>query len=310
VVTGGAGFLGSYIVDELQRRGCAAPVVVRSREFDLTSGEAVDRLISTTKPDILIHAAAAVGGIGANRARPGDFFYLNAIMGIQLLESARRQGVEKTVVLGTICSYPKFTPIPFREDDLWNGYPEETNAPYGIAKKAILAQGQAYRQQYGMNVIFVMPVNLYGPRDNFDPESSHVIPALIRKCVEARQQGKPSIEIWGDGSPTREFLYAKDAAKGIVQAAISYNKPEPINLGNGYEISIRDLATKIVEMSGFKGKIEWNKAMPNGQPRRCLDVTRAHEEFGFVAETSFDLGLRETIDWYEANANSIPASAH
>ncbi len=300
-VTGGAGFLGSHIVDELRRVGCADPFIVRSREFDLTSAESVDSLIRHARPDVLIHAAAVVGGIGANRARPGDFFYLNAIMGIQLIESARRHGVKKTVVLGTICSYPKFTQVPFQEDELWNGYPEETNAPYGIAKKALLAQCQAYRQQYGMNAIFLMPVNLYGPRDNFDPEASHVIPALIRKCIEARDNGATEIEIWGDGSPTREFLYARDAAKGIVQATCSYNGPDPVNLGNGHEITIRDLASKIAGQCGFKGTFVWDSSKPNGQPRRCLDVSRAKKEFDFSAETPLDAGLRETIDWYEAN---------
>ena len=301
VVTGGAGFLGSHIVEELRRAGCADPFVVRSRDFDLTSAEAVDGLIRDTRPDVLIHAAAVVGGIGANRARPGEFFYLNAIMGIQVLEAARRYGVAKTVVLGTICSYPKFTPVPFREDDLWGGYPEETNAPYGIAKKALLVQCQAYRQQYGMNAIFLMPVNLYGPRDNFDPETSHVIPALIRKCVEARDEGEKAIKIWGDGSPTREFLYVKDAARGVVQAALAYDKPEPVNLGNGREISIRELAHKIADLTGFKGGFHWDVSQPNGQPRRCLDVSRARTEFGFTAETPFDVGLHETIAWYGAN---------
>ncbi len=309
VVTSGAGFLGSHIVEELRSAGYADPFVVRSRDFDLTSSEAVDSLIRDTRPDVLIHAAAVVGGIGANRARPGEFFYLNAIMGIQVLEAARRYGVAKTVVLGTICSYPKFTPVPFREDDLWGGYPEETNAPYGIAKKALLVQCQAYRQQYGMNAIFLMPVNLYGPRDNFDPETSHVIPALIRKCVEARDEGEKSIEIWGDGSPTREFLFVKDAAKGVVQAALAYDKPEPVNLGSGREISIRELAHKIADLTGFKGEFRWDLTKPNGQPRRCLDVTRARTEFGFTAGTTFEAGLRESIDWYVTNRSSDVSTA-
>jgi GDP-L-fucose synthase len=307
VVTGGAGFLGSHIVEELRRVGCSDPFVVNVDDFDLTRGEAIDRLLGMTRPDILIHAAAVVGGIGANRARPGEFFYLNAIMGIQVLEAARRYGVEKTVVLGTICAYPKFTPVPFREDDLWDGYPEETNAPYGIAKKALLVQCQAYRQQYGMNSIFLMPVNLYGPRDNFDPESSHVIPALIRKCVEARDQGEKAIQIWGDGSPTREFLYVKDAAKGIVQAVLAYDRPEPVNLGSGREISIRDLAVKIAALTGFIGDFHWDVTKPNGQPRRCLDVNRARTEFGFTAETPFDVGLQETVAWYEAS-RAVPVA--
>ena len=311
VITGGAGFLGSHIVEELRDVGCADPFVVRSRDFDLTSSGAVDNLMRNKRPDVLIHAAAVVGGIGANSARPGDFFYLNAIMGIQILEAARRYGVEKTIVLGTICSYPKFTPVPFREDDLWSGYPEETNAPYGIAKKALLAQCQAYRQQYGMNAVYLMPVNLYGPRDNFDPETSHVIPALIRKCVEAREDGQSVIDIWGDGSPTREFLYVKDAARGVVQAALAYDKPDPVNLGSGHEISIRELALKIADLTGFKGAFHWDVSKPNGQPRRCLDVSRARTEFGFTAGTPFDAGLHETIAWYEANRPvAVPATAH
>ena len=304
VVTGGAGFLGSHIVEELSRTGCADPLVVRSRDFDLTSADAVESLISNTRPDVLIHAAAAVGGIEANRARPGDFFYLNAIMGIQLLEAARRHRVRKTLVLGTICSYPKFTPVPFREDDLWEGYPEETNAPYGIAKKALLVQCQAYRQQYGMNAIFLMPVNLYGPRDNFDLTSSHVIPALTRKCIEAAENGERTVRVWGDGSPTREFLYVKDAARGVVQALLAYDKPKPVNLGSGIEISIRDLARKIAHLTGFRGEFDWETDRPNGQPRRCLDVTRARNEFGFTADTPLDEGLRETIAWYAATRRS------
>jgi nucleoside-diphosphate-sugar epimerase len=259
----------------------------------------------TTRPDILIHAAAVVGGIGANSSRPGDFFYSNAIMGIQLLEAAHRHRIEKTVVLGTICSYPKFTQVPFREDHLWDGYPEETNAPYGIAKKALLVQCQAYRQQYAMNAIFLMPVNLYGPRDNFHPETSHVIPALIRKCVEARNRGDKDIDIWGDGSPTREFLYVKDAAKGVVKAVLAYDKGEPVNLGNGHEISIRELAHKIADLTRFEGDFHWDTTKPNGQPRRCLDVSRAEREFGFRATTPFDVGLRKTIAWYQSRRLGI-----
>jgi GDP-L-fucose synthase len=242
--------------------------------------------------------AAAVGGIGANRANPGRFFYENAIMGIQLIEAARRRGVEKTVVLGTICAYPKFTPVPFREEELWNGYPEETNAPYGLAKKVLLVQCQAYREQYGMNAIFLLPVNLYGPGDNFDLDSSHVIPALIRKCLEAVEAGREEIVLWGDGSPTREFLYVEDAAEGIVLATEQYDKSDPVNLGSGMEISIRDLATTIAEMTGFAGRIVWDTNQPNGQPRRRLDVSRAEREFGFRAATPFEAGLRKTIDWY------------
>ena len=301
VVTGGAGFLGSHIVAELRRAGCQDPVVVRSRDFDLTSADAVDSLIRNTLPDVLIHAAAVVGGIGANRTRPGDFFYLNAIMGLHILEAARRYGVAKTVVLGTICSYPKFTPVPFREEDLWNGYPEETNAPYGIAKKALLAGCQAYRQQYGMNTIFLMPVNLYGPRDNFDLNSSHVIPALIRKCVEAIEEGRDEIVCWGDGSPSREFLYVEDCAAGIVAATARYDQGEPVNLGSGREIQIRELARLIAEVTGFRGRILWDGRHPNGQPRRCLDVSRAEREFGFRARTGLQEGLRKTVEWYLAN---------
>jgi GDP-L-fucose synthase len=263
--------------------------------------EAVDRLLEISRPHVIIHAAAAVGGIGANRARPGEFFYINAVMGMQLIDAARRYGVEKTVVLGTICSYPKFTPVPFCEDNLWDGYPEETNAPYGIAKKALLVQCQAYRQQYGMNAVYLMPVNLYGPHDDFDPQSSHVIPALIRKCIDARDKREPVIEVWGDGSPTREFLYVRDAAKGVVQAVAAYDKPEPINLGSGREISIRDLAARIADLTGFKGDFHWDVTKPNGQPRRCLDVSRARRAFGFTAETPLEVGLRETISWYEVS---------
>jgi GDP-L-fucose synthase len=260
----------------------------------------MERLFEGQRPEVVIHLAAVVGGIGANRANPGSFFYANAIMGIQLIEAARRYGVEKTVVLGTICAYPKFTPVPFREEDLWNGYPEETNAPYGVAKKALLVQCQAYREQYGMNAIFLLPVNLYGPGDNFDPESSHVIPALIRKCVEAVESGRPEIVCWGDGSPTREFLYVEDCAEAIVLATERYDKPDPVNVGSGREISIRDLTEKIAALTGFEGRIAWDTSQPNGQPRRCLDVTRAEREFGFRASTDFDEGLRQTIAYYRS----------
>jgi GDP-L-fucose synthase len=298
VVTGGAGFLGKHLVGRLESKGCRSVFVPTYPEYDLTRVEAIDRLLDEQRTEVLIHLAAVVGGIGANRANPGRFFYDNAIMGIQLIEAARRRGIEKTVVLGTICAYPKFTPVPFREDELWNGYPEETNAPYGLAKKMLLVQCQAYREQYGMNAVFLLPVNLYGPGDNFDLESSHVIPALIRKCVEAVKEGKEEILLWGDGSPTREFLYVEDAAEGIVLATEQYDKSDPINLGSGMEISIRDLATTITTMTGFEGRIVWDTTQPNGQPRRCLDVTRAERAFGFRARTSFEDGLRKTIEWY------------
>jgi GDP-L-fucose synthase len=304
VVTGGTGFLGSYLVDRLRDRGCRNIFVPTHGDFDLTHLVSIDELFQEHRPDVLFHLAAAVGGIGANRSNPGQFFYENAIMGIQLIEAARRYKTEKTIILGTICAYPKFTPIPFREDELWDGYPEETNAAYGLAKKMLLVQSQAYRQQYGMNSIFLLPVNLYGPRDNFDLESSHVIPALVRKCAEAVDRNCAEIVLWGDGSPTREFLYVEDAAEGIVAAAERYDSPEPVNLGSGMEISIRDLAQKIAELVGFRGRIEWDTAQPNGQPRRRLDVSRAEKEFGFRAKTSFDEGLRRTIVWYLANRSA------
>ena len=297
-VTGGGGFVGSFVVDQLRSRGCRHVFVPRRSEFDLTTPAGIERLFDQARPEILFHLAAVVGGIGANRTSPGRFFYENAIMGIQLIEAARRAGVEKTIVAGTICSYPKFAPIPFREDDLWNGYPEETNAPYGIAKKALLVQCQAYRQQYGMNAIFAMPVNLYGPRDNFDLDNSHVIPALIRKCVEAVEQGLDEIALWGDGSPTREFLYVEDAARGLILAAEAYDSPEPVNLGTGVEIPIRELAGLISSLTGFSGRIHWDESRPNGQPRRCLDTARARKEFAFQARISLREGLKRTIDWY------------
>ncbi len=307
IITGGAGFLGSHVVEKLKERGCERLVVPRRRDYDLTRPDAIERLLSKHQPDVVIHLAALVGGIGANRLNPGRFFYENAIMGIQLIEACRRHRVEKTVVLGTICAYPKYTPAPFCEDSLWNGYPEETNAPYGIAKKALLIQCQTYREQYGMNAIFLLPVNLYGPRDNFDPQSSHVIPALIRKCAEAVAAGSNEIVLWGDGSPTREFLYVADAAEGIVTATEDYNRAEPVNLGSGVEISIRELAEQIARMTGFHGSIRWDASQPNGQPRRQLDVTRAEREFGFRARTSFEEGLQRTIEWYFASRRAPAA---
>ena len=301
VVTGGAGFLGSHLIEQLQRKGCRNVFVPLHAEYDLSRIDAIERLFAEHRPEVLIHLAAVVGGIGANRVNPGRFFYDNAIMGIQLIEAARRHGVEKTVVLGTICAYPKFTPVPFREEDLWNGYPEETNAPYGIAKKALLVQCQSYREQYGMAAIFLLPVNLYGPGDNFDLDSSHVIPALIRKCVEAVDEGRDEIVLWGDGSPTREFLYVEDAAEGIILATERYDKPDPVNLGSGMEISIAELAAEIATITGFTGRITWDATKPNGQPRRCLDVSRAEREFGFRAITPFDVGLQKTTEWYQSH---------
>ena len=298
LVTGGGGFLGSFILERLRSMGCCEIGAPRRHETDLTQADGIDHLLDIWCPDVVIHAAAVVGGIGANRENPGRFFYENAIMGIQLIEACRRHGVAKTVVLGTICAYPKFTPVPFREETLWDGYPEETNAPYGIAKKALLVQCQAYREQYGMNAVFLLPVNLYGPRDNFDPNSSHVIPALIRKCLEAVKLGSEEIVLWGDGSPTREFLYVEDAAEAIVMAAERYNGAAPVNVGSGQEISISELATKIACLCGFTGRLVWDSTKPNGQPRRCLDVTRAECEFGFRAHTALEEGLRATIKWY------------
>ncbi|MEI8308903.1 MAG: GDP-L-fucose synthase [Chloroflexales bacterium] len=306
VVTGGSGFLGSIVVERLRAHGAAQIVVPRSREYNLVDGTAADRLIADARPHIILHLAARVGGIGANREHPADFFYENLMMGTQLMHEAWRAGVEKFVTIGTVCSYPKFTPVPFKEEDLWNGYPEETNAPYGIAKKMLLVQGQAYRQQYGFNAIYLIPVNLYGPGDNFDPSSSHVIPALIRKCIEAREAGASEMIAWGDGSPTREFVYAEDTAEGIVLAAERYNGSEPVNLGSSYEISIRDLTEMIARLTGFQGTITWDTSKPNGQPRRKLDVSRARDWFGFVATTRFEDGLRKTIDWYEQARHTLP----
>jgi len=300
VVTGGAGFLGSFVVDQLRRKNPVEIFVPRSADYDLREKDAIERMYREARPDIVIHLAATVGGIGANRRNPGRFFYDNAIMGIQLIELARRHGVGKFLTVGTVCAYPKFTPVPFKEEDLWNGYPEETNAPYGLAKKMLLVQSQAYRQQYGFNAIYLLPVNLYGPRDDFDPATSHVIPALIRKCVEAREAGAASITAWGSGSPTREFLYVEDAASGILLAAERYDKPEPVNLGSGMEISIRDLVELIARLTGFEGRVVWDTTQPDGQPRRMLDTSRAEREFGFRAQVGFEEGLRRTVEWYEA----------
>jgi GDP-L-fucose synthase len=298
VVTGGGGFLGSYVLEALSRRGCTRVTAPRSRECDLRDPSAIDRLLDQARPDVIIHLAAVVGGIGANRSEPGRFFYENAIVGIQLIEKARLAGIAKFVTIGTICAYPKFAPIPFREADLWSGYPEETNAAYGLAKKMLLVQTQAYRAQYGFKGIYLLPVNLYGPRDNFDLETGHVIPSLIRKCVEAKSRGDAEVVLWGDGSPTREFLYAADAAEGIVLATESYDGGDPVNLGSGTEISIHDLATLVAKEVGFEGVVRWDTTKPNGQPRRCLDVSLARQAFGFEARTSFGEGLRTTVRWY------------
>ncbi len=309
LVTGGAGFFGSHIVDQLRGVGVADIFVPRRREWDLTDALTVDRLFREQRPDIVIHAAAVVGGIGANRESPGRFFYENAAMGLHVIEAARRYETQKTVVIGTICAYPKFTPVPFREADLWAGYPEETNAPYGLAKKMLLVQCQSYRQQYGMNAIYLLPVNLYGPRDNFDLDSSHVIPALIRKCVAALERARDEIVLWGDGSPTREFLYVEDAAAAVLAATANYNGAEPVNLGSGEEISIRELAAKVAELTGFHGAIRWDTTRPNGQPRRCLDVSRARLEFGFAASTPLEVGLRRTIDWFLSHRATFVSGA-
>ncbi|MBO9367733.1 MAG: GDP-L-fucose synthase [Chloroflexi bacterium] len=326
LVTGGAGFLGSFVVEKLFQRGAKEVLVPRSRDYDLTQREAVLRLLqdslrpwnqvpATLKASqarsgsfdlspsrlIVIHLAAHVGGIGANRAHPAEFFYDNLMMGVELMHQAWKHGAGKFVAIGTVCAYPKYTPVPFKEEDLWNGYPEETNAPYGLAKKMLLVQAQAYRQQYGFNAIYLLPVNLYGPRDNFDLETSHVIPALIRKAIEAQERGQKELVVWGDGSPTREFLYVEDAAEGIVIASERYDGPEPVNLGSGYEIAIKDLAEMIVRLTGFEGKLVWDTSKPNGQPRRGLDVSRARAWLGWEAKTPFEEGLRRTIEWYRAH---------
>ena len=304
-VTGGAGFLGSFVQETLRERGATEIFIPRIEVYDLTQVEDVRRMLADSKPDIVIHLAALAGGIGANRARPAEFFYKNLMMGVPLMHEAWASGVKKFVVIGTICAYPKFTPLPFREENLWYGYPEETNAPYGLAKKMLLVQAQAYREQYGFNAIYLLPVNLYGPRDNFDLETSHVIPALIRKMVEAQQRGEKQVILWGDGSPTREFFYAGDAALGIALAAERYNGSEPVNLGAGMEISIKDLAELIGKLTGFEGEIIWDTTKPNGQPRRSLDVSRAREFFGFTAQMSFEEGLRRTIAWFKENQTNI-----
>jgi GDP-L-fucose synthase len=298
VVTGGAGFFGSYVVDELRARGAREIVIPRSREYDLRDREACKRLIATARPDVVFHLAATVGGIGANRDNPGGMLFDNAAMGLHLIDECRLAKVDKMVIAGTICAYPKFAPIPFREDDLWNGYPEETNAPYGVAKKMLLVQSQAYREQYGLNSIMLFPVNMYGPRDNFDLRTSHVVPAMIRKCLSARDEGHAEVTLWGDGSPTREFIYAPDAAEGLVLAAERYDSSDPVNLGSGNEISIKDLAHLVANATGYSGTFAWDTSQPNGQPRRQLDVTRAKERFGFTAKTSFADGLAATVAWY------------
>ncbi len=299
IVTGGSGFLGRYLVQALEQRGCKNIFVPRRGHYDLCTEDGVLRAYRDGRPQLVFHLAAIVGGIGANQSSPGEFFYDNLMMGALVMEHARRQGVEKFVSVGTVCSYPRLTPVPFRESELWNGYPEETNAPYGLAKKMLLVQGQAYRDQYGFNAIFLLPTNLYGPGDKYDPRTSHVIPALIKKCIEARDAGDDHIVVWGDGSATREFLYVSDAAEGLALAAERYDGPEPVNLGSGFEISIRELAESIAKMTKFKGKFAWDTSKPNGQRRRRLDTLRAEQSFGFKARTSFEEGLRRTIDWYE-----------
>ncbi|MBN2676983.1 MAG: GDP-L-fucose synthase [Anaerolineaceae bacterium] len=300
VVTGGVGFLGNFVINKLKTHGAKDIFIPTIEEYDLVQPEAINRLFVNSEPNVIIHLAAHVGGIGANRAHPAEFFYDNLMMGVQLIHQAWKHNVDKFVAIGTVCAYPKFTPVPFKEEDLWLGYPEETNAPYGLAKKMLLVQSQAYRQQYGFNSIFLLPVNLYGPGDNFNPETSHVIPALIRKCFEAQDKGENELIVWGDGSPTREFIYVEDAAEAIVAASEKYDGPEPVNIGSGYEISIKNLAEMIARLTGFTGKITWDITKPNGQPRRCLDTSRAEQYFGFRAQINFEEGLKRTIEWYRS----------
>ncbi len=301
VVTGGSGFLGQFVVAELAKKGCQHILIPRKKEYDLTQMSAIKKMLKISKPDVIIHLAAVVGGIGANRINPGSFFYDNLMMGVQLMDQARLMGVEKFVGIGTICAYPKYTQVPFKEEDLWNGYPEETNAPYGLAKKMLLVQSQAYRQQYGFNSIYLLPVNLYGPSDNFVPQhSSHVIPAVVKKCFDAIHHKEDSITVWGTGKPTREFLYVEDAARAIVLAAEKYHKSEPVNIGSGCEISIKQLVNLIVKMTGFKGKVIWDASQPDGQPKRRLDTRKAKKEFGFEAKVSLEEGLKKTIKWYKS----------
>ncbi len=302
-MTGGGGFLGSHVVDQLRPLNPPTIFVPRSAEYDLRERQAIRRMLADSHADVVIHLAASVGGIGANRENPGRFFYDNAVMGVEMIEQARAFGVEKLVLIGTVCSYPKFTPIPFREEDLWNGYPEETNAPYGIAKKALLVQAQAYREQYGLDAIYLIPVNLYGPRDDFDPATSHVIPALIRKCIEARNDGRDAITAWGTGTPTREFLFVEDAARAILLATEGYDEPEPVNLGSGREIAMQELGVVIAEHTRFRGRIDWDTTRPDGQPRRMLDTSRARTKFGFEATVSLREGLARTIEWCEAHCD-------
>ncbi|MFZ3151839.1 MAG: GDP-L-fucose synthase [Anaerolineaceae bacterium] len=304
-VTGGAGFLGIHLINKLRQQGASQIFTPHFEDYDLVKGEDIQRMLTDSQPDIIIHLAAHVGGIGANMAKPAEFFYDNLMMGVQLMHQAWQNGVEKFVAIGTICAYPKYTPIPFKEENLWDGYPEETNAPYGLAKKMLLVQAQAYRQQYGYNAIYLLPVNLYGPGDNFNPASSHVIPALIRKCLEAKDHNASEIVAWGDGTPTREFIYVEDAAEGICLATQFYNGSDPVNIGSSFEISIKDLTELIARLTGFEGQIRWDTSKPNGQPRRKLDITRAREYFNFTASTNFEEGLRKTIAWYQQNRSHI-----